>query len=180
MTCSPKQSQFIKVDKVLKNEFGQYMVDEIHYHLDQSFSIRAFNSCKDLSHVEGKAMDLMCGSRDEKDDCDSTKWLDYLGKSGLNGGLFSHQINFKLSEKEIIEEPKHHSFIPLNVEAYKCNQFVDRLEGGVCSCKDCPASCNTQDEEDFVFSIKRSVKVNDKQTQTKVTHLDKREAGEKL
>ncbi|XP_076381020.1 NPC intracellular cholesterol transporter 1 homolog 1b isoform X2 [Megalopta genalis] len=127
MSCSPVQSEFLRVLKNETNAKGTY-VSEIEVHVAEEYMNGTYNSCKDIVHpASGNlAMQLACGSNGASG-CTAKKWYEYQG------------------------DPDANTFIAFRVHFIPNNTFwnnstkpcSDRTNGlSACSCTDCPAGCN--------------------------------------
>lgn len=142
-TCSPNQSQTVKVTKVMNitniitNKTREAVVAYQAF-LSTTFSDAAFQSCKNvrIPATGGFAIATMCGRYGAKL-CNPQRWYDFQGNSG--NGLAPLDIDFRLIKKGDIEGlPK--GVIPYSGRALMCNETTPS-GGQVCSCQDCQESC---------------------------------------
>ncbi|CAK6950297.1 NPC1-like intracellular cholesterol transporter 1 [Scomber scombrus] len=140
-TCSPNQSQTIKVTKVMNiTTAGKTREAVVGYQafLTSKFANAAFDSCKNvrIPATGGFAIATMCGQYGAKL-CNAQRWYDFQGDS--SNGLAPLDIDFRLiKEGDTAGLPE--GVIPYNGRALMCNETTPS-GGGVCSCKDCQESC---------------------------------------
>ncbi|XP_040897817.1 NPC1-like intracellular cholesterol transporter 1 [Toxotes jaculatrix] len=140
-TCSPNQSQTVKVTKVMNvTQLGKPREAVVGYQafISTSFADGAFQSCKNvrIPATGGFAISTMCGRYGAKL-CTPQRWYDFQGDS--SNGLAPLDIDFKLI-KEGDTEGLPEGVIPYNGRALKCNETTPS-GGQVCSCQDCQESC---------------------------------------
>lgn len=140
-TCSPNQSQTIKVTKAMnvtvQNKTREAVVAYQAF-LTTNFADGAFQSCKNvrIPATGGFAIATMCGRYGAKL-CTPQRWYDFQGDS--SNGLAPLDIDFRLmNEGDTEGVPK--GVIPYNGRALKCNETTPS-GGEVCSCQDCQESC---------------------------------------
>ncbi|XP_067461421.1 NPC1-like intracellular cholesterol transporter 1 [Thunnus thynnus] len=142
-TCSPDQSQMLKVTKVmnitnkLTNKTKEAVVGYQAF-LTTKFADASFESCKNVKipATGGFAIATMCGQYGAKL-CTPQRWYDFQGDS--SNGLAPLDIDFtllKVGDTEGLPE----GVIPYNGRALRCNETTPS-GGQVCSCKDCQESC---------------------------------------
>ncbi|XP_029295439.1 NPC1-like intracellular cholesterol transporter 1 [Cottoperca gobio] len=140
-TCSPNQSQTVKVTKVM-NVTSQNLTREVvvgyQAFLSTSFADGAFQSCKSvrIPATGGFAISTMCGRYGAKL-CTPQRWYDFQGDS--SNGLAPLDIDFQL-KKEGDTEGLPKGVIPYSGRALKCNETTPS-GGKLCSCQDCQESC---------------------------------------
>ncbi|XP_057687093.1 NPC1-like intracellular cholesterol transporter 1 isoform X2 [Corythoichthys intestinalis] len=140
-TCSPNQSQSVKVTKVMNvTSLGKTREAVVEYqaYLSTSFSDASFYSCQNvrIPATGGFAIGTMCGRYGAKL-CTPQRWYDFQGDS--SNGLAPLDIDFRLikpGETEGIPE----GVIPYSGRALNCNETTPS-GGQVCSCQDCKSSC---------------------------------------
>uniref|UniRef100_A0A3Q3ICK9 SSD domain-containing protein n=1 Tax=Monopterus albus TaxID=43700 RepID=A0A3Q3ICK9_MONAL len=140
-TCSPSQSQRVKVTKVMNvtiNGMEKEAVVGYQAFLSTTFADAAFQSCKNvrIPATGGFAIATMCGRYGAKL-CTPQRWYDFQGDS--SNGLAPLDIDFKLI-KEGVTVGLPEGVIPYNGNALKCNETTPS-GGQVCSCQDCQESC---------------------------------------
>ncbi|XP_070760304.1 NPC1-like intracellular cholesterol transporter 1 [Enoplosus armatus] len=140
-TCSPNQSQAIKVTKVMNvTTLGETREAVVGYQafLSATFADAAFQSCKNvrIPATGGFAIATMCGRYGAKL-CTPQNWYDFQGDS--SNGLAPLDIDFNLI-KEGDTEGLPKGVIPYNGRALKCNETIPS-GGQACSCQDCQESC---------------------------------------
>ncbi|XP_053510806.1 NPC1-like intracellular cholesterol transporter 1 isoform X2 [Artibeus jamaicensis] len=136
-TCSPNQSVFVNVTRVVLREDGQppaVVAYEAFY--QRSFAEQAYDSCSQvrIPAAATLAVGAMCGVYGSAL-CNAQRWLNYQGDTG--NGLAPLDITFYLWEPG---QATVSGIQPLNGEITPCNQS----EGNgttACSCQDCAASC---------------------------------------
>ncbi|KAG7241485.1 hypothetical protein INR49_025686 [Caranx melampygus] len=140
-TCSPNQSQTVKVTKVMnvtsENKTREAVIAYQAF-LTSNFADGAFQSCKNvrIPATGGFAIATMCGRYGAKL-CTPQRWYDFQGDS--SNGLAPLDIDFRLINKgDTGGVPE--GVIPYNGRALKCNETTPS-GGQVCSCQDCQESC---------------------------------------
>ena len=82
-TCSPRQSDFLRVLEVKNDSHAIYpqqgYITRIEYHVNRSFTQGLFNSCKNVRTTSGEHVlaSLMCGTSASK--CTPERLFKYLG-----------------------------------------------------------------------------------------------------
>ncbi|XP_029017485.1 NPC1-like intracellular cholesterol transporter 1 [Betta splendens] len=140
-TCSPNQSQTVKVTKVINNIVqNQIKKAVVGYQafINASFAEGAFQSCKNvrIPATGDFAIGTMCGRYGAKL-CTAQRWYDFQGDS--SNGLAPLDIDFQLikdGDTTVLPE----GVVPYNGTALKCNETTPS-GGEVCSCQDCQESC---------------------------------------
>uniref|UniRef100_A0A672MMM3 NPC1 like intracellular cholesterol transporter 1 n=1 Tax=Sinocyclocheilus grahami TaxID=75366 RepID=A0A672MMM3_SINGR len=141
-TCSPNQSQILKIMKTANITQPTGIVKEavVGYeaYVSTSFSDASFRSCKNvrIPATGGYAIATMCG-RYGATLCTPQRWLDFQGDS--SNGLAPLDINFKL-----LPDGQTAGLPPGAVlfagTALNCNETTP-TGGEACSCQDCEQSC---------------------------------------
>lgn len=141
-TCSPNQSQTVKVTKVMNvTELNVTREAVVGYQafMGKSFADSSFNSCKNVripATIGGYAIATMCGRYGAKL-CTPQRWYDFQGDS--SNGLAPLDIDFRImKEGDTTGVPE--GVIPYNGHALMCNETTP-TGGEVCSCQDCQESC---------------------------------------
>nr|XP_046242813.1 NPC1-like intracellular cholesterol transporter 1 [Scatophagus argus] len=141
-TCSPNQTQTIKVTKVMNvtdlDNVTREAVLGYQAFLSDTFADGSFQSCKNvrIPATGGFAIATMCGRYGAKL-CNPQHWYDFQGDS--SNGLAPLDIDFvlvKAGDTQGLPE----GVIPYNGRALKCNETTPN-GGEVCSCQDCIESC---------------------------------------
>uniref|UniRef100_G3PDG6 SSD domain-containing protein n=1 Tax=Gasterosteus aculeatus aculeatus TaxID=481459 RepID=G3PDG6_GASAC len=141
-TCSPDQSQTVKVTKVMnvtsQSNVTREAVVGYQAFLSTTFADGSFQSCKNvrIPATGGFAIATMCGRYGAKL-CNPQRWYDFQGDS--SNGLAPLDIDFQLI-KEGQTEGLPKGVIPYNGRALKCNETTPS-GGELCSCQDCQESC---------------------------------------
>ncbi|XP_019716684.1 Niemann-Pick C1-like protein 1 isoform X3 [Hippocampus comes] len=140
-TCSPNQSQTVKVTKVMNvTHLGKTreVVVEYQAYLATSFADGAFQSCQNvrIPATGGFAIATMCGRYGAKL-CTPQRWYDFQGDT--SNGLAPLDIDFRLIKPGEVEGVPE-GVIPYKGRALKCNETTPS-GGQVCSCQDCKESC---------------------------------------
>nr|XP_020748933.1 Niemann-Pick C1-like protein 1 [Odocoileus virginianus texanus] len=136
-TCSPNQSLFINVTRVVTqadNQSQAVVAYEAFY--QRSFAEQTYNSCSRVRIPAAAALAVgsMCGVYGSAL-CNAQRWLNFQGDT--SNGLAPLDITFHLWEPSQAEG----SVIqPLNDEVVPCNQSQGN-GAAACSCQDCAASC---------------------------------------
>ncbi|XP_061135577.1 NPC1-like intracellular cholesterol transporter 1 isoform X1 [Syngnathus typhle] len=140
-TCSPNQSQTVKVTKVENvTHLGKTREAVVAYqaYISTTFADASFQSCQNvrIPATGGFAIATMCGRYGAKL-CTPQRWYDFQGDTG--NGLAPLDIDFRLIKPGEMEGvPK--GVIPYNGQALKCNETTPS-GGQACSCQDCKGSC---------------------------------------
>uniref|UniRef100_V5GX94 Putative niemann-pick type c-1a n=1 Tax=Ixodes ricinus TaxID=34613 RepID=V5GX94_IXORI len=138
MTCSPRQSDFLRLIKTAVNEEDKTThVAEIDYHLTPSFANGLFDSCVDTrSRIASiPLLNFMCGKWAQN--CTAERWLGFLGSTPARGGLSPFDINFvQVTQPRVVDGT---TYLPLPLDPQKCNQSRGRVSA--CSCEHCKAAC---------------------------------------
>uniref|UniRef100_A0A672Y746 NPC1 like intracellular cholesterol transporter 1 n=1 Tax=Sphaeramia orbicularis TaxID=375764 RepID=A0A672Y746_9TELE len=141
-TCSPNQSQSVKVTKIMNvtNSQGKTREAVVAYQsfLSTTFADGSFQSCKNvrIPATGGFAISTMCGRYGAKL-CTPQRWYDFQGDS--SNGLAPLDIDFQLIP-EGVTAGLPAGVVPYNGRALKCNETTP-TGGQVCSCQDCQESC---------------------------------------
>ncbi|KAI3372379.1 hypothetical protein L3Q82_022875 [Scortum barcoo] len=142
-TCSPNQSQTVKVTKIMNvthelTNVTREGVTGYQAFLTTTFADAAFQSCKNvrIPATGGFAIATMCGRYGAKL-CTPQNWYDFQGDA--SNGLAPLDIDFNLV-KEGDTEGLPKGVIPYNGRALMCNETTPS-GGQVCSCQDCKESC---------------------------------------
>ncbi|CAJ1067984.1 NPC1-like intracellular cholesterol transporter 1 [Xyrichtys novacula] len=141
-TCSPNQSEYVKVTKVMNvtNSLGKTREAVIGYkaYLSNSFAEAAFKSCQNvrIPATGGFAIATMCGRYGAKL-CNAQRWYDFQGDS--SNGLAPLDIDFNLVKAgDMAGLPE--GVFPYDDRALRCNETTPSGGEG-CSCQDCQESC---------------------------------------
>ncbi|KAM7391594.1 hypothetical protein PAMP_022274 [Pampus punctatissimus] len=141
-TCSPNQTQSVKVTKVMNvtTTLGKTREAVVGYQafISTTFADASFQSCKNvrIPATGGYAIATMCGRYGAKL-CTAQRWYDFQGDS--SNGLAPLDIDFQLVKPgDTAGLPE--GVIPYNGRALKCNETTPS-GGQVCSCQDCQESC---------------------------------------
>lgn len=140
-TCSPNQSQTVKVTKVMNvTSLGKTRKAVVGYQafISTTFADASFQSCKNvrIPATGGFAIATMCGRYGAKL-CTPQRWYDFQGDS--SNGLAPLDIDFQLiKEGDTAGLPE--GVVAYNGRALKCNEKTPS-GGQVCSCQDCQESC---------------------------------------
>ncbi|XP_055296329.1 NPC intracellular cholesterol transporter 1-like [Sitodiplosis mosellana] len=132
MTCSPKQSQFLKVNQLddKESEYGPY-VTSIDYAINHQYIDATFQSCKEVKFLLiMKSVNMMCGGAKDAD-CTSHKWYNFMGNYAINKYV-PFQTNY-------ITDPLN-GYTSFNRSTVPCYKAVNESKGK-CSCSDCSGSC---------------------------------------
>ncbi|KAI9521783.1 hypothetical protein NQZ68_003938 [Dissostichus eleginoides] len=140
-TCSPDQSQTVKVIKVMNvTELNTTKEAVVGYQafLSTSFADVSFQSCKSvrIPATGGFAIATMCGRYGAKL-CTPQRWYDFQGDS--SNGLAPLDIDFQLVPPGVTEGLPA-GVIPYAGRALRCNETTPS-GGQDCSCQDCQESC---------------------------------------
>lgn len=144
MTCSPIQSDFIKVVNSTLMEDGRSKIEEVEIHMNEEYPIDLFNSCKGVQGLAtGQTLiDVMCGGWGKE--CTGERWLGFIGTSVDRGGQSPFQMTYVFHGKDEDDKSliaKDGSVIsPLKTETFSCSQKPSPKEPR-CSCTDCEETC---------------------------------------
>lgn len=141
LTCSPRQSDFLRVTNTTELPDGRLKVSAIDYHMHVDYPTNLFESCKGVQGVSSGQMllDLMCGGWGSAE-CNGERWLAFLGTSVDNGGQAPFQINYQYHEtNSVMVEGR--SVTPMNVKTFKCSESPAE-DSSPCSCTDCADTCS--------------------------------------
>ncbi|XP_037927352.1 NPC intracellular cholesterol transporter 1 isoform X3 [Teleopsis dalmanni] len=142
-SCSPKQSEFIKIVSTKKNKNEMEYIDSIDLHITAEYLNNTYKSCSQVSvPATGQlAFDIMCGTY-QASRCSPTKWFEYMGNTDGNPYV-PFQINYIQHENSssIIDNKR-----PLNSLTVPCNSSLN-ANTPACSCTDCEASCPLPPQE---------------------------------
>ncbi|NP_001268305.1 NPC1-like intracellular cholesterol transporter 1 precursor [Mesocricetus auratus] len=137
-TCSPDQSLFINVTRVVEQADPQQPPAVVAYEAfyQSSFAEKAYESCSRvrIPAAASLAVGTMCGVYGSAL-CNAQRWLNFQGDTG--NGLAPLDITFHLVESG---QALPDGMQPLNGEITPCNQS-EGVESAACSCQDCAASC---------------------------------------
>ncbi|KAG5682988.1 hypothetical protein PVAND_012302 [Polypedilum vanderplanki] len=136
-TCSPHQSDFIKVKKTgISEDTNKTYVDEIDIYITEKYFNGTYDSCKNVIYPSSGqlALDLMCGSWGASK-CSPARWFGYMGDA-VNNPFVPFQINYLPQDSS----SRNDDIKPLDSKVVPCNQPVDD-KTPACSCVDCQASC---------------------------------------
>ncbi|XP_065103484.1 NPC1-like intracellular cholesterol transporter 1 isoform X2 [Paramisgurnus dabryanus] len=141
-TCSPNQSQILKITKTanITQPLGNVKEAVTGYetYVSTSFSDAAFRSCQNvrIPATGGYAIATMCG-RYGSTLCTPQRWYDFQGDS--SNGLAPLDINFRLlPEGQTAGIPP--GAMVFSEKALNCNETTP-TGGEACSCQDCVQSC---------------------------------------
>ncbi|GAM89884.1 hypothetical protein ANO11243_079240 [Dothideomycetidae sp. 11243] len=126
-TCSPDQSLFVNVSKVVAKG-DKFLVTELDQLVSDDYGSVFYDSCKDVKFgaTGGRAMDLIGGGAKNY-----TQFLKFLGDKKPFGSPF--QINFPRPDEQQFPDMKAR-----DDKAHPCNSSDERYK---CACVDCEASC---------------------------------------
>ncbi|XP_004839969.1 Niemann-Pick C1-like protein 1 [Heterocephalus glaber] len=138
-TCSPNQSLFINVTRVVPREASKppaVVAYEAFY--QRSFAEAAYESCSQvrIPAAASLAVGTMCGVYGSAL-CNAERWLNFQGDTG--NGLAPLEITFHLCEPG---QALRDGMQPLDAMIVGCNETQGNGTAA-CSCQDCAASCPT-------------------------------------
>ncbi|KAM3610337.1 uncharacterized protein V6R79_002489 [Siganus canaliculatus] len=141
-TCSPNQSQMLKVTKIMNvtnaaNETNEAVLGYQAF-LSTTFADTSFQSCKNvrIPNTGTVAISTMCGRYGAKL-CTAQRWYDFQGDS--SNGLAPLDIDFNLVKPgDTADLPE--GVVPYSGAALGCNETSASVTE-VCSCQDCEESC---------------------------------------
>ncbi|KAG7311994.1 hypothetical protein JYU34_001435 [Plutella xylostella] len=133
MTCGNNQAEYIHPAKVVNDSAtGIAYIEEIDYHLSDTYMQATFNSCKEVQvpSMSQLAISVMCGSYGATY-CTAHRWFSAMGDATIPYVPF--QINY------IPGDESKDGFKPYSAVTKKCSEGSPGSPG--CSCLDCSASC---------------------------------------
>ncbi|PAA85170.1 hypothetical protein BOX15_Mlig025683g3 [Macrostomum lignano] len=134
MACSPNQSLYLQATSF---DESVNTVTSVNYNISSNFAHTFFNSCKGVSHGNGKAISAMCGSV-SVESCTVKDVFKFLGSPAENP-YAPFDIKFSLEDQCFTIDGKMHC--PMNESSVQCH-LGDRERGvAACSCSDCQAVC---------------------------------------
>lgn len=148
LTCSPRQSEFIKIVNSTVLEDGRIQLDAAEYHVSSTYSDALLASCQGVQGLStGQTLlDVMCGGWGSSK-CTAQRWLDFLGTSVENSGQSPFQLYYKIhnGEEGNGEEGNGETdgIIPMNAGTYKCSE-VPFGSNKACACVDCEETCRAK------------------------------------
>jgi len=162
VTCHPRQSNFVRVDKLVKGPGdGEYdgqekeMVKAVTYFVSEEFNERTYESCKNVQFPaqSDTVMGLLCGSHGSKK-CTAKRWFDYMGS--ISNGYSPFQISYEYgSSQTSLDNYTYH-----NPPTTPCNLPAEPGMSA-CGCADCPQACTANipqfDDLNPNFEIVRGV-----------------------
>ncbi|XP_015795177.1 NPC intracellular cholesterol transporter 1-like [Tetranychus urticae] len=134
MTCSPKQSEFLRLDEAKPSEKypEKQQVSWISYAIEEKFAQTLFNSCVNVlaPGANFKPVHLMCDQWG--DQCNAHRLLESIGKNdsspfGINFHYFPYSAETSIS--------------PLQLSSTQCFESPGVPNKTACSCSDCPTVC---------------------------------------
>ncbi|CAN7949324.1 unnamed protein product, partial [Ixodes hexagonus] len=137
MTCSPRQSDFLRLVRTALNEEEKAYVADIEYYLTPNFVHGMFNSCVDSrSRIPSiPLLNFMCGRWAQN--CTAERWLGFVGATPEKGGLSPFGVTYvQVTQPQVVEGT---TYSPLPAEPHQCNESRGRVSA--CSCEHCKAAC---------------------------------------
>ncbi|XP_025018306.1 NPC intracellular cholesterol transporter 1-like isoform X2 [Tetranychus urticae] len=134
MTCSPKQSEFLRLDEAKPSEKypEKQQVSWISYAIEEEFAQTLFNSCVNVlaPGANFKPVQLMCDQWG--DQCNAHRLLESIGMNdsspfGINFHYFPDSVATSIS--------------PLQLSSTQCFERPGVPNKTACSCSDCPTVC---------------------------------------
>lgn len=137
ITCSPRQSEFVKLLQKVKNEEGKDQVAEVDVFLHESFAEGFMQSCANITRFGEKIIEVFCKPW-SADKCNPSRMLRHLGADHDHHGHSPYQIDYVLSKDSHIKwNGEDHSVVKLT--AFKCSDSINGQPK--CACEHCPSSC---------------------------------------
>lgn len=137
--CSPRQSEFLKIEKLGESDDGDIIIEKLSYFMSRSYAEGMFASCKDIQGLTpgSTVLDLMCGGWGRE--CTPERWLNFMGSTPADDGFSPFEIKYHLtSDSELIVDGE--KFFPMNENTTSCSESP--YPGAVaCTCLDCEAAC---------------------------------------
>ncbi|GIY70533.1 NPC intracellular cholesterol transporter 1 [Caerostris darwini] len=137
--CSPKQSEFLKIEKYGKSDEGDLVIEKLTYFMSQRYAEGMFASCKDIQGLTpgSTVLDLMCGGWGRK--CTPERWLNFMGSTPEEDGFSPFEIKYHLtSDPHVVIDGE--MFSPMNENTTLCSDSP--YPGSeACTCLDCEAAC---------------------------------------
>ncbi|XP_055927893.1 NPC intracellular cholesterol transporter 1-like isoform X2 [Argiope bruennichi] len=137
--CSPRQSEFLKIEKLGESDEGDIIIEKLTYFMSRSYADGLFASCKDIQGLTpgSTVLDLMCGGWGRE--CNPERWLNFMGSTPADDGFSPFEIKYHLTTDPelIIDGEKFH---PMNENTTSCSERPNP-ESEACTCLDCEAAC---------------------------------------
>ncbi|XP_063075415.1 NPC intracellular cholesterol transporter 1 [Engraulis encrasicolus] len=132
LTCSPRQSDFLKATAFSDYQNGTQNVLTVSYYIGQSFANAMYNACKDVQAPSSNvnALSILCGKT--ASECTPTNWIEYM--FDINNGQTPFEID------PIFSDNSTAGMQPMNNHTWGCDEGLDD-GSGPCSCQDCSATC---------------------------------------
>ncbi|KAG8199914.1 hypothetical protein JTE90_015899 [Oedothorax gibbosus] len=137
--CSPRQSEFLKIERLGESDEGDLVIEKLTYFMSQRYANGAFASCKDIQGLTpgSTVLDLMCGGWGR--DCTPVRWLNFMGSTPDDNGFSPFEIKYHLTnEKHVVVDGQ--TYFPMNENTTLCSQSPYPGEIA-CSCLDCESAC---------------------------------------
>lgn len=128
-TCDPDQAEWMNVTSMQYNETRKkWSITDIKLFVTPEYANGLYDSCKNVQYPQAstKVVDIMCGTTE----CNSTKWLAYLGSPTAN-----HESPFPM-EYQYTNETFADGIVPKSYDFIECNTTDKKYQ---CSCSDCNA-----------------------------------------
>lgn len=143
LSCSPNQADFIEVSNTTELPDGRHMVTALEYHVSERYANQLYESC---ANVQGPfpgqyLLSLMCGPWGHED-CNGSRWLEFMGQSVDNGGQMPMEINYHFHNASSFITNDHKTIKPMDMKTYKCSEKPSE-SSFACNCTDCIASCTS-------------------------------------
>ncbi|XP_074656980.1 NPC intracellular cholesterol transporter 1-like [Tubulanus polymorphus] len=135
LACDPYQSEFLSVNKTSQSVDKRTQVGAVNYIVDDDYSQRLFNSCRNVQMPGGNApaIGAMCGNV-EANECTVADWLGYQGS--MNNPVTPFPVYFTFTANATFNE----TMSPFNRTTVPCWEAVDSSTPA-CSCSDCVEVC---------------------------------------
>ena len=146
MTCSPNQSDFVRVDRYIPLNETMDMVAELTYFAHKQFNDETYQSCVNVQYplISDTIFGFICGPWGSSY-CTPRRWWEYLGS--VANGYSPFQINYDI-ENATTSTDGHTYHNPV---VTKCNEPHPSTNGAYpgCKCADCVEACSKEDEPDI-------------------------------
>ncbi|XP_034472622.1 NPC intracellular cholesterol transporter 1 [Drosophila innubila] len=135
-SCSPSQSEFVKVVETKPNKNDVPYITSIDLHITEGYINKTYKSCSQVSvpQTGQLALDLMCGAYPASR-CSPTKWFTYMGDKQNN-----YYVPFQITYVQHQTNSTKDGFTPADPKTTPCDKAVNS-ELPACSCSDCDSSC---------------------------------------
>ncbi|XP_015787500.1 NPC intracellular cholesterol transporter 1-related protein 1 [Tetranychus urticae] len=137
LTCSPSQSDFMKILRKQTSEDGKEEVLEVDVFLHSSFATGFYDSCKNITRFNERVIDVFCKPWGA-DKCTPERLMKYLGSDYGHIGHSPYQIDYVLDTADS-HKLYDETFQVTKLPATACSESANGQPA--CACEHCPAAC---------------------------------------